>query len=219
MSESLNREIWPVDRPADEDDVNYPAAPVPIYTIGYGSRSMDEFLAALAAHGIAFLIDVRSMPYSRYKPEFSKSELETSLQQRGIRYVYLGDKLGGQPTDRDCYVDDKVVYERVRQKAFFQEGISRVQKAFRQGLHVVLMCSEGKPEMCHRSKLIGATLDDLGISVMHIDENDRLRAQSDVIYDLTDGQLSLFGDNTFTSRKRYRSEEARRATEEEEDDA
>ena len=34
------------------------------------------------------------------------------------------------------------------------------------------MCSEGKPEMCHRSKLIGATLDELGIPVLHIDEDD-----------------------------------------------
>jgi uncharacterized protein (DUF488 family) len=192
---------------------------VPIYTIGYGSRSMEEFLAVLKTYEIGFLIDVRSRPHSRFKPEFSQGELESRLRQHGIRYVYLGDKLGGQPADRDCYAGDKVVYERVRQKAFFQEGISRVQTAFQQQLRIVLMCSEGKPETCHRSKLIGATLDEMGIPVAHIDENDRPCEQLDVIAKLTKGQMALFGDHAFTSRKRYRAGETYEEAEEEDDDA
>ena len=181
--------------------------PVPIYTIGYGSRTMAAFLAVLAAHGINYLIDLRSVPYSRFKPEFGKRELESHLRQRGIRYVYLGDKLGGQPADRECYVDNKVVYERVKEKAFYQEGIRRVEKAFCQQLHGVLMCSEGKPETCHRSKLIGESLTELGIPVVHIDEEDQLRTQEDVVYNLAAGQLSLFGDHAFKSRKRYRAKD------------
>jgi uncharacterized protein (DUF488 family) len=192
---------------------------IPIYTIGYGSRSMEEFLAVLKTREIGFLIDVRSRPHSRFKPEFSQGELAGRLQEQGIRYIYLGDKLGGQPADPDCYVGDKVVYERVRHKAFFQEGISRVQRAFEQQLRIVLMCSEGKPETCHRSKLIGATLDDLGIPVVHIDENDLPCNQAEIVIKLTNGQMSLFGDNTFTSRKRYRSGETHDEAEEEIDDA
>lgn len=65
------------------------------------------------------------------------------------------------------------------------------------------MCSEGKPENCHRSKLIGESLLALNIPVLHIDENDTLVDQEAVILRLTGGQLSLFGDLTFTSRKRY----------------
>ena len=42
---------------------------------------------------------------------------------------------------------------------------------------MVLMCSEGKPEMCHRSKLIAASLIELGIPVAHIDEHDTLRGR------------------------------------------
>ena len=184
-----------------------PSSPRPIYTIGYGSRSIQDFLAVLKTYDITYVIDVRSTPYSRYKPEFSKSQLEVHLRLAGIRYVYMGDLLGGQPADRDCYVDDKVVYERVCQKPFFREGMSRLRLAFEKRLHVVLMCSEGKPEACHRSKLIGQQLAGLGIPVLHIDESDRLRSQEDIVYELTDGQLSLFGDTTFTSRKRYRTQE------------
>jgi hypothetical protein len=68
------------------------------------------------------------------------------------------------------------------------------------------MCSEGKPEMCHRSKLIGKTLAQRGIPLAHIDESDRLISQDDVLLRQTGGQRSLFGDEMLpvTSRKRYR---------------
>lgn len=191
---------------------------IPIHTIGYGSRSLDEFVAALQTHGIEYIIDVRSAPYSSFKPEFSKGALEASLRERGIRYLYLGDALGGQPKDRDCYEDDKVVYARVKEKPFYRAGIVRVQTAFRQQRRVALMCSEGKPELCHRSKLIAPSLIELGIPVVHIDEHDSLRSQDEVMAGLTDGQLSLFGDHDFTSRKRYRAAGLIRPDEEETDD-
>lgn len=181
-------------------------ARVPIYTIGYGARSVEQLLAVLKAQQIAFVIDVRSAPYSRYKPEFNKEALQREIQTHQIRYTYMGDTLGGRPNDPDCYTDDKVDYDKVRQKEFYQQGIRRVQQAFTQQLRVVLLCSEGKPEICHRSKLIGETLTELGIPVLHIDENDRLLDQAAVIARLTAGQLSLFGSHGFTSRKRYESE-------------
>jgi uncharacterized protein (DUF488 family) len=186
----------------------------PVFTIGYGARTVDELIAVLHAHQIVFLVDVRTAPYSRFKPEFSKDALERELKQRGIRYVYLGDALGGRPADPDCYVDDKVDYERVKSKTFYQAGIERVQAAWQRGVHFVLMCSEGKPEQCHRSKLIGETLAGLGIAVAHIDEHDRVCSQDEVIQRLTGGQLSLFGDHEFTSRKRY----SRAARDEEDED-
>jgi uncharacterized protein (DUF488 family) len=159
----------------------------------------------LRAHQIAYLIDVRSRPYSRYKPDFSKRELAEHLEANGIRYVFMGDTLGGQPDDPDCYVDGKVDYDKVRQKDFYQSGIARVQEAHRQQLPVVLMCSEGKPENCHRTKLIGQTLDAAGVPLGHIDENDQLISQHDVELRYNKGQLPLFGDEfqPLTSRKRY----------------
>ena len=59
------------------------------------------------------------------------------------------------------------------------------------------MCSEGKPEECHRCKLIGATLITQDIPVIHIDENGEQVPQEKVIERLTGGQLSMFGDETF----------------------
>lgn len=183
--------------------------PTPIFTIGYGARGLDAFLLVLVENNIEYLIDVRTSPYSRYKPEFSKQALQNYLESRGIRYLYMGDSLGGQPKDDACYTHGKVDYEKVAIQPFFLDGLKRLAAASRQGQRVALMCSEGKPENCHRSKLIGKTLAAQGIEVLHIDENDEIIDQKQVILRLTDGQLSLFGDDflTFTSRKKYREED------------
>lgn len=184
------------------EDVNRP----PVFTIGYGARDIDAFIAALKAHDVAYLIDVRSKPYSRYKPDFAKKALAGHLQTHGIRYVFMGDMLGGQPDDPDCYAaDGRVNYDKVRQKPFYQEGIGRLRQAWQQQLRVALMCSEGKPEQCHRSHLIGKTLTNEGIDVAHIDENDQLITQQDVILRQTKGQPGLPGLDVHrtTSRKRY----------------
>jgi len=180
-----------------------PEQKIPIYTIGYGSRSLEAFTAVLQHYHIAYLLDIRSAPYSRYKPEFGKEALQAALAAQGIRYLFMGDSLGGRPSQADCYIDGKVDYEKVKTMDFYQEGISRIQTAFQQQQAVVLMCSEGKPENCHRSKLIGASLAHLNIPVAHIDENDAVVGQTAVIHRLTGGQLSLFGEQSFTSRKRY----------------
>ena len=51
----------------------------PIYTIGYGARTIEAFIAALRAHDIDYLLHVRSKPDSRYKPDFTKQELTAPL--------------------------------------------------------------------------------------------------------------------------------------------
>ena len=171
---------------------------IPVYTIGYGSRSIEQFVEALQQHDIAYLIDVRSTPYSRYKPEFSKEALAAELQRHRIRYVFMGDTLGGHPDDEDCYDENwQVDYEKVKENEIYQNGIERLQTAFAQQQCVALMCSEGKPEQCHRSKLIGASLDKKDIPVAHIDENDEEQTQKKVIDRLTGGQMRLFGEDTF----------------------
>ena len=180
-----------------------------IYTIGYGARDLAGFLDLLRAHEIEYLLDVRSKPYSRFKPEFSKDALAQALREQGIQYLYLGGQLGGQPDDPSCYrADGKVDYAVVAQLPAFRVGLERVERAYRQGRRVALMCSEGKPELCHRSKLVGKLLDDRDIPVLHIDENGELLSQAEVIARLTAGQMSFLGEPDFTSRKRYNVDEA-----------
>ncbi len=178
----------------------------PIYTIGYGGRSTEEFIRLLKQFGIEFLLDVRSKPYSSFRPEFSKDQLERLLASEGIKYLWLGDSLGGQPDDPECYTSDgRVDYLRVSNTATYKSGLERLDRAWKSQKPVAMMCSEGKPENCHRSKLIGESLLEANIPVMHIDEMGILRSQVEVIRRLTKGQLPLFGDSDFgySSRKKY----------------
>ena len=80
-----------------------------------------------------------------------------------------------------------------------------MQKVWNQQLRVVILCSEAKPEECHRSKLIGETLIQNGIDIAHIDEKGEIKTQSKVIEILTKGQLSFLGRPSVVtkSRKKY----------------
>ena len=97
---------------------------IPIKTIGYGKRSLDEFLEVLKQHGIEYLIDVRSLPYSRYKSQFSKPALSKFLDEHNIRYVFMGDKLGGRPKDPSLWnTEGHVDYSKMRKNGVFRSGI------------------------------------------------------------------------------------------------
>jgi uncharacterized protein (DUF488 family) len=180
---------------------------IPLHTIGYGARDLDRFLAVLREQDISFVVDVRSRPYSRYKPDFSKEALQQHLHDQQMRYIFLGEELGGRPDDPSCYdADGKVNYALCAQREAYRAGIDRLREAYRLQLRVVLMCSEGKPESCHRTKLIAETLTKEGIPVLHIDENDALITHEEAMLRVIHGQPSLFGDDffDFTSRKQYR---------------
>ena len=174
-----------------------------VFSIGHGGRSLDVLVAQLHTLEVPFLIDVRSSPYSKFQPEFSREPLTTQLTQRKIRYVFMGDLLGGRPDDPDCYNDEgKVDYQRCRMKDFFVRGIDRLRTAHLKGMRVCLLCSEGKPWECHRSKLIGWVLQEHGIAIEHVLPDGSLRSQEAVLEELTGNQGDLFGSR-FTSRKAY----------------
>src|SRR6266699_4074801 len=185
---------------------------IPIYTIGYGGRPIEQFIELLHRYEIGFLIDVRSQPHSRVNQHFSRDTLEKILRQHHIRYVFMGDTLGGRPKDDSCYADGRVDYSKVREKVFYQRGISRIHAAWEKQIRAALMCAEVKPQECHRSKLIGNTLCHQKIEVAHIDEMGELKMQHEVNKLLLDDQLSLFDDQQSSimlnekinySRKKY----------------
>jgi uncharacterized protein (DUF488 family) len=179
----------------------------PLYTIGHGNRKPEEFLALLKDFGIEYLIDVRSQPYSKFNPQFNQKDLKFFLERNGIKYVFMGDTIGGRPKDTSCYDNEgRVDYEALKTKEFFLKGIERLKTAYNKDINVVIMCSESKPCECHRSKLIGKVLFTDNIIIKHIDEKGKLKDQSTVINELNKGlsEYDLFGNPTnATSRKVY----------------
>ena len=117
----------------------------------------------------------------------------------------MGDSIGGLPSDTSCYTDGHIDYAKVREKAFFQEGLARLLVAAEKGLKVAVMCSESEPEKCHRSKLIGQELIKHDISMNHIVGIGKSQSQETVMAILTKGlgTMTLFGEESFMSRKTY----------------
>lgn len=164
----------------------------PLYTIGHSSREAATFLALLQASGIDYLVDVRTYPYSRFHPQYNRKTLSELLEKNGIRYVFMGDALGGRPQDPSCYTaTGKVSYALIREKAVFVQGIARLRTAIEKDLRVAIMCSEGKPEECHRTHLVANVLYQEGINILHIDEKGVLRDHLSILKRIP-GKTDLF---------------------------
>lgn len=169
----------------------------PIYSIGQGNRSIETFFNLLKQYEIDYLIDVRSNPFSRFNPDFSKGKLERVCKSYAVTYVFMGDSLGGKPSDRSCYDEQgRVVYERVMETDAFIQAVNRLITAYNKNLKVACMCSELKPCECHRSKMIGRYLDKQNIDVQHINEQGNLVSQNTVIKEVMGGygEVDLLGD-------------------------
>lgn len=182
-----------------------------LYSIGHSNKTVEELIRELRLFGIQYLIDVRSTPYSKYHPQFNRETLKSAINETGdIKYGYMGDAIGGLPKDTRCYTDGKVDYGKIKLMPFFIEGIERLVRANEQEFKTCVMCSEGDPKMCHRSKLIGEALRDRGIILQHIcldyAGSPILKSQIDVINEFSGGDnlIDLFGVTTnITSRKAY----------------
>ncbi len=70
-----------------------------VWTVGHSTRSAEEFVQILLAHGIQLLVDVRSFPGSRRYPQFNRAALAESLAAAGITYKHE-PRLGGRRSPR-----------------------------------------------------------------------------------------------------------------------
>ncbi len=140
-----------------------------VYSIGHSDHDIDDFTALLDQHDIEILADVRSQPYSRWVPQFNRENLAGAVEAAGLRYVWLGDTLGGRPQDISLYESgsDRPDYDRMQETAEFQAGIDDLLELAGQAT-VAMMCSEGDYTQCHRTLLITPTLLDRDVRVLHI---------------------------------------------------
>jgi uncharacterized protein (DUF488 family) len=142
-----------------------------IYTIGHSTRTIEQFLELLKAHGIQQIVDVRTVPKSRHNPQFGKEALAASLEQAGIAYTHL-EKLGGLRHTSKASVNLGWQNESFRGFADymatleFQAGLDELT-ALAEKKTVAIMCAEAVPWRCHRS-LIADALTTQGWQVLHI---------------------------------------------------
>jgi uncharacterized protein (DUF488 family) len=169
-----------------------------IYTIGHSSHSAEHFVALLQQHQIEVLIDTRSAPYSRYSPHFDRESLRDLVAAAGIRYLFLGDVVGGRPKDADHYDEHgRAMYSKMGKDEEFLQAIARIERGAEE-FRVALMCSEEDPAHCHRRLLIGRVLIERGSQLTHIRGNGEVQAESQVATSsgkaLVEAQPALFAE-------------------------
>jgi uncharacterized protein (DUF488 family) len=140
-----------------------------IFTIGHSTHQIDTFLQILKKNHINVVIDVRSIPYSRFANQYNKDNLKSFLKSNDIFYIPMGDLLGARHEDDSLLFNDgKVNFQKVVSTNKFNDGIKRINEGLNKGYTIVLMCSEKNPLECHRFSLISHFLDEHGYDVNHI---------------------------------------------------
>ena len=138
-----------------------------LYSIGHSSQTQEEFLALLTPFGVNCIVDVRSVPASKYSPQFNQETLKGFLKSHGVQYLHFGDEFGARRTD-SLDEDGQVNFELAVKTPNFQQGVARLMKGLEKGFQIALMCSEADPLECHRFSLVSRYFYDQGIDVQHI---------------------------------------------------
>jgi uncharacterized protein (DUF488 family) len=142
-----------------------------IFTIGHSTHSIEEFEEIVKAHGIEFIVDVRTIPKSRHNPQYNSDALAKALEEQRIGYEHMKDLGGLRHTTKDS---PNTGWENASFRGFadymqtedFERGLQRLIE-IAEIKPTAIMCAEAVPWRCHRS-LIGDALLVRGVTVMDI---------------------------------------------------
>lgn len=149
-----------------------------VYTVGHSTYPNERFIQLLNNNEINCVIDVRSIPYSKYAGNFNKDKIQPYLKNNRILYIFMGKELGARPEDTNLYAPEGYLdFEKVSQNGLFQSGIARVLSGLQKGYRIALMCTEKDPIDCHRAILVGRELEKRDCSVLHIEEDGKFETQ------------------------------------------
>lgn len=138
-----------------------------IYTIGHSNINSESFISILKQFKIKSVIDIRSSPYSKFVPHFNRENIKKTFKENNIRYIFLGDYIGGKPKSKEYYKEGKVDYDLIVKSKRYKKGIDKIIE-LNKNSDLVLMCREENPYNCHRHHLITQTLLKYGLEVTHI---------------------------------------------------
>ncbi len=131
-------------------------------TIGHSTLPIDTFLGILQENGCRTLVDVRTIPKSRFNPQFAQDALAQSLAGAGISYLWARD-LGGLRHPRPDSINAAWRNKSFRGYADYMQTPEFA--AAIDGLltiapheHTGVMCAEAVPWRCHRSLVADALL-------------------------------------------------------------
>ena len=133
-----------------------------VLTIGHSTRTLEEFIGLLQAHGATRVVDVRTVPRSRHNPQFNKTSLPRALKKAGLGYVHLPGLGGLRHAKRDSLnVGWRNAsfrgYADYMQTPEFEQSLEELIRLAKQE-RIAIMCAEAVPWRCHRSLIADALL-------------------------------------------------------------
>ena len=157
----------------------------PLWTIGHSNHCAEKFLDLLARHEIACVVDVRSIPYSRRNPQFSREKMRQSLSSRNIAYVWEGEALGGKRNFREnpefFDSDGRIDWKKVRRDESFILAMERLRTQVGKEPTAVL-CAEENPRNCHRLHLVSAAwVECCDENILHICGDGRVETHAQMV--------------------------------------
>ena len=149
-----------------------------IYTIGYESCNINDFIATLKENESHVLFDVREMPYSQ-NPDFCAVKLMGHLFDNDI--VYQGMPSLGMPKEGRYRAKInqhdtawRIYREQVLDSDSFEEKIKWIKAFIEIGTNKpTFMCYEKEHKYCHRNLLVEkiAEYTDGGLDIIHLKVN------------------------------------------------
>lgn len=164
-----------------------------LYTIGYtlfqkgNVIDVESLFETLKIYGINFLVDVRSVPFSKQYPQCNADAMKIIGKRFGIPYMNMpeiGAKADMQqdvfskasdiffenevfpiaksyrPEKTELFDYEEIVdFGKFRHSEYFTNGLKRIKDAYDKNFTLCLMCSEKKPIDCHRYFLISKALE------------------------------------------------------------
>ncbi|HJU36926.1 MAG TPA: DUF488 domain-containing protein [Gaiellaceae bacterium] len=168
-----------------------------VFTVGHGTRPIEELLEALGDAQVRTLIDVRRFPRSRRHPQFDQASLAAALEGAGIAYrhaVELGGRRSGEAGEERFGCIQVAAFRSYAARM----GTPEWQEALTAALAEpgpCFMCAETLWWRCHR-RLIAELLHGRGHEVVHLlrpGHSERHRVW-EPISETRDGVLHLCGE-------------------------
>lgn len=167
-----------------------------VFTIGHGTRPLDELVETLRGAGVETLVDVRRFPGSKRNPQFNVDPLRNALAAAGIAYrpaPELGGRRSNEPGEER--------FSCIRVAAFRSYAAHMTTPEWQEALAETLelptpsyMCAETLWRRCHR-RLIAEQLYARGIDVVHLLSPTRREPHRPWdIAETRDGRLYLCGE-------------------------
>lgn len=162
-----------------------------LYTIGHSSHSLQDFLAILKAYQITHLVDVRTIPRSRYVPWFNEEELKVSLRKAKIIYIHMSNLGGLRQTNKNSIINQAWNNASFRgfadymQTPEFYTGLKKLNQLIKRKNKVAIMCAEAVPWRCHRSLIADAEII-RGITVLDIMSRTSVHVHTLTVFSVVD---------------------------------